>query len=573
MRRITSILILLVGLTLMPGAPARALFFDDDSLVTIDDTKYTGDDFKLWWKFWNDDKSPLPETVDPYVEWLLLSQEGKRMELDADPGFKRQTRIFLQSRALLMLQNDAVISQIKVTDEDIKKRYEAEYQPRWLIKILKFKDEKAALAAWKELSAKKLTVDELLARKPGPDKPEAYEKWVRPGGIDKGWVTIFGKMKPGEIADPSTHKNGPVLYLLKDQKGGDPEDLAKMHADIERLLSDEQVNSLTQKLLTELRAKYAVKVDEKRLEALDISGLETMDAAADNKAFTDEPIITTNRQNVSEKEFIAVIRRLLESRPTAAHALKDKEESRKLKISTVNNIIAQSVTNWESLDRHYEEKEPFKDEYDFNLRHRLVITLEERLFVPQAKVTDEEIEQEYKKNIARYTQPTMVKLYIIDETQGPIDQIWADVATGESFEKVVKKHFGIETKPREAPSNHLDPEVKAVVEKLGNGDTSKIFKAQGIRVLAHLVERTPETPLPLEKVKESIRSSLTRAKILKLRSDFLDTLKSHSKIKVNESQWKTTRKEIEAEAAKQKEIADAKKREIEAAKQKERGGK
>ena len=121
MQRLTSILILLAALALLPAAPAAAwLFGSDDTLVTIDGTRYSAEDFKRWWQFWKEAEQPLPKTPDPYIDFLLLAREGERMELYAKPDFQRQTRVFLTSRTLLMLKNDAVDSQIKLSDADIK---------------------------------------------------------------------------------------------------------------------------------------------------------------------------------------------------------------------------------------------------------------------------------------------------------------------------------------------------------------------------------------------------------------------------------------------------------------------
>ena len=80
-RRFSTILILLACLVFRPVTPANAWFFDNDTLVSIDGTDYTADDFKHWWKFWNDTDSPLPATPDSYINFLLLSREAARMEL------------------------------------------------------------------------------------------------------------------------------------------------------------------------------------------------------------------------------------------------------------------------------------------------------------------------------------------------------------------------------------------------------------------------------------------------------------------------------------------------------------
>ena len=531
MQRITSILIFLVCLTLLPATSATAGFFTNDTLVSIDENSYTVDDFKRWWNFWREGDQALPETPDPYIDWILLGMEAKRMGMDDEPGFKRQTRIFLQSRGLLTLKYNEVDSRIKVSDVEIKTRYEEQYQPRWLVQRLTFKDEETALAAWQDLTEETLTITELAERNSDQNGPVSeLTSWLRPKAIDQKWIDIFQKLAVGEVAYPSEQDTGLSLYFLKEKKGADEEDFKKWREQIDADLWKEQENTLTEALLDKLREKYQVKVNEELLEALDIK-------AADD-TFTDAAIITTNRKNISEKEFIAVLRRLMSSRPTLAHAAEKEEDARELKTNTVNNIIAQHITNWASLDQRFEEKEPFKWEYEFNYNHRLVRGLKNRLFSSNANITDEEIKQYYQENINTYTQPGMVNIYIIDETQGPLDKIWADVTVGKDFKQVLKENnLHKKLKIHEVPVSFLDKEVQPVVEKLTEGETSQIFKAQGIRVVVHLVKRTPAAPVPLERVKKLIHKKLSREKIDLLNVTFLDSLKSRSEIKIREKNW------------------------------------
>ena len=557
MRRITSILILVVCLGLLPRTQVFAGLFGDDTLVSIDENLYTVEDFKHWWAFWKEDDSSLPETPEPYINWLLLSMEAERMQLDQTPGFQRQTRIFLQSRALLMLKYDEVDSKINITDADIKARYEENFLPRWLIQRLEFTDENHALSSWQKLSEGSLTVDDLLKkvdawkemtvedmtpeerlkRAAEYDGPlDALENWLRPKQIEAGWAEIFKQLEVGDVVDPDKHNKGRILYVLKDKKGADEEDLAQFHDSIKKDLWKEEEDRLTKVLLDNLIDKYQVKINEEKLANLDINGADD--------TFTDAAVITSTQENVSEKQFIAVIRRLLASRPTAAHEAADPELSVELKRETANNIIYQAVTNWESINRHYEEKEPFKWEYEFNYRHRLIQGLENQVIIPKTNVTEEEIEEHYKENPDLYKQPTLVKLYILDENQAPLEQIWADVATGKDFKLAVEEYLDQPLKLSEVPSNHLDPEIRDVVINLVDGETSKIFTAQGIKVLVHLNERTPEALLPLEQVKASVRSRITSDKLRQERHTYLEAIKSGSKIEIKQRNWEKIKKEL-----------------------------
>lgn len=539
MQRIISTLILLLFFALQPdpAVEARAWFFADDTLVSIDGTDYSSEDFKRWWKFWQDKDMALPETPDPYIEWLLLAREGRRMDLDSAPGFGHATRVFLQSRTLLKLKYDAVDSQIKVTDAEVRKRYEEQFVPRYILEGMEFKDEAAAKAAFQELTDGEVPVAELLGRDAEAGGPiKTAEMTFRANAVEKRWKGIYKDLAIGDVLSPEKLGQNKVLWYLKDVKGADDEDFASLRESISADLWEEQEGALTRKLIEDLRVKYEVKVDEERLAAIDLH--------ADRETFTDAPVITTSQQNVSEKEFVAVVDRLTKSRPMVAGDLLDEERTEKLKKDTAYNVIAQSVTNWESLDRHYEEKEPFKWEYDFNYNHRLVTDVQQRLFAAQATVTDEEIKQQYEQNKKRYSVPARAKLYIVDATLGPIEQVWADVATGESFDAAVKKHLENYPRLQEVPVNHLDPEVKPVVEQLVEGETSQIFDAQGIKVLVHLSKRFPEAPIPFKRVQESIRQELYQRKLAQVEKSYLETLKSSSTIEVKQGQWKAIQKEL-----------------------------
>ena len=140
----------------------------------------------------------------------------------------------------------------------------------------------------------------------------------------------------------------------------------------------------------------------------------------------------------------------------------------------------------------------------------------------------------------------MVKIYIVDETQGPIDQIWAEVAVGKKFLDAVGQQMEMRVMSQEVPENHLDPEVKAVVAKLGKGETSKIFKAQGVNVIVHLAERVVGKPVPFDRVKGSIKTQLVGEKVKELRNDYLKQIKSGTEIVVKEGPWKEVKEKLEA---------------------------
>jgi hypothetical protein len=525
MRRLTPVLILLFLSAFWCSAPQAAFWRSDDTLLSVDGTKYTSADFKRWWGFWNDEGLSAPKSIDPYLDWLLLVREGERMELASDPSVQRQAKVFLTSRALLLLKHEAVDSQIEVTEADVRARYDERYTPRWLVQRLRFKDEASTAEARRVLADGSLTLEELLGRSMEEGGPMHHrEDWLRPAGIDRGWAELFRDLGVGELVEPARHGEGVMLYRLKDRKGGDDEDLATVRRSIERDLWKERESALTLEMLDGLRRKFEVKVDEERLAAVDLD--------APDDALTDDVLIATNRQNVTVRDFVQIARKDMAMRLSGHGSAEEEAKMHKGRI--VAGIIAQNVTNWESLDRRFQDREPFKWEFEFHVRHRIAGAVEERLFAPKAAVSEAEVKEHYEKNLHQYTSPETAKLIILDDTQGPVDKVWTELVTGKSFRAAVREHFGKELPSQEVPVNHLDPAVKAVVEKLARGDTSQPFTALG----------SPGKPVPLEQAGPVIRNKLVRERMDRERKEYLDLLKARSKIEVKAKKWAALQKEL-----------------------------
>lgn len=533
MRHFISILILLTSMMFTQVTPALSWWWDDP-LITMDGVRYTNDDFKTWWKYWNDQSLELPKTVDPYLDWLLLVREGQRMELDQVPAFQHKTRVFLQVRSLLMLKKEEINDRIQVSEDELRARYRELYTPIWLMQRLEFKDEAAADTFREELANGSLAYDELVKRTPEEGGPlSTREDWRRPSSIDPAWADLFRPLAAGETTAPQPFDDHFIVYRVKERSEGDDQDFAKLRDRLKDSVWKEQEESLTEAMLEKLMIKYDVKVNRERLALLPV--------IAPDEVYTDEPIITTNRQNVSEKDFIVLLRRGVGSRLSHNPGV---EEMNEIKESVLKGILNQNLTNWESLDRNYQDREPLKPEYDFNVNHRLTLALADKLFMPEAEIGQEEIESFYKANIARYSQPELVKFNIVEDVDGSVDRIWSDVIVGKEFSAAVKAETQKSVGPTDMPVSHLDEAVQKVIEGLSKGETSEPFVSNGVRYIVHLIDHSPAKPLPLARVADSIRAKLERDRLEQKRKSYLDQLKSRSEIKVSNSAWEKVKKEL-----------------------------
>ncbi len=521
---------------LAPISPGQAgWFWDDDTLVTIDGQKYTTEDFRIWWENWREKDQPLPETPDPFIDWTLLYREAERMKLYEDPAYRKKVLTFLKARTLMMLKAEEVDRKIDISDDAMWQRYQEQYAPMYQLNILFFHTREAAEKTVERFGDRRADDEQFSTLQIGKDGLVSLQtRWYRPVGVNPEWLDIIRGLKPGDFTEPIPWQKGFVVLRLQNIREGDREDFATVRKSIRDALRKEQETVRTRELLEKLRKKYKVVVDEKRLEALDIE--------APDDSFGDEPVITTDRGSVTEKQFMAQVRRLQRFRQQNGF---NQDSDYDFKKQVLSGIIDQTLTTWEGLARGYEKKAPLKGVYTFYCQHRLIRNLEERLFIPEAQVTDEEIEKYYREHIDEFTQPKIIRMAIVEGTRESLDALWTEVAMGGNFMDVARERLGHPVPVREIPYNHLEPEVKAVVDKLTNGEISPVFTVKEHVTMLQLVERKPARAMELDRVRKHIHDKLYQEKIKAARKAFLARLRAQSTIEVNDKVWRKLRDEME----------------------------
>jgi len=108
----------------------------------------------------------------------------------------------------------------------------------------------------------------------------------------------------------------------------------------------------------------------------------------------------------------------------------------------------------------------------------------------------------------------------------------------------VKNHTGKSETKREFPVDHLLPEVRELLKKMNQGETSQPFVSQGQRAILHLVDRVPAAQIPYERAEKSIREKLLKEKLNNKREAYVAQLREGSTIEINESAWKAIQDEL-----------------------------
>ena len=542
MRRLNCVKVLVLLLALGLGwAKAYGWMSGNTWLVKINGQKYTKDDYLHWWENWKDKDTPPPESLEPFIDWFLLVQEGERMRLFETPEFRRKVRIFLEVRALMLLKGEEVDKKIKITPEEIRKVYERDYVPLLHVRAVNFPSQEEARAFLAKLKSK--SMEDLVKEEFPKRNRRAFDwGWRRPSLFPKDVRALLLKAGKGQVVGPLHWMGKYWIFKVVDKKGARDEDFEKMKENIRVRLWKEEEHRLTARLMERLKKKYHVWVDEALLKSLDVEHPREEDL--------DKPILKMGKMELKVKDFIALVDKELKFRRKYRFSTRDME---RIKRSVMANLIAQTLTSWEAMSRHYEEKPPFKWLYRFYCQRRLIKELEAQLFWPKVKVTPDEAEKYYREHPQEFRLPDLVKVAMVQTSDEKVAKAMARaLERGEDFFEVARKFTFHEALVHRVPLDHLAKPVKEVLATLAPGEVGGPVKVGNYFYLVKLIERKSGRLKPFETVKGEIIEKLKKKKFQEIRSRYLAELKKRSDIKVNEAAWKKLKEEIRREYEKEK---------------------
>jgi len=507
----------------------------NSALVSVDGQEYSGDDFRVWWENLREKDMVLPETPDPFVDWILMFREAERMQLYQDQEYRKKVLTFLKARTLILLKAEEVDSKISISDQDLRVRYQRDFTPVFQVNLLFFSNREAADNLRQQFGGRPVDEEQFKDVASGQNgllsiRTQAY----RPGFIDPGWREILDRLEKGGMSQPMAWKKGFVVLRLQEKTEGSADDFELVRRQIRQSLWKERQADLTIRLLQELRRKYEVKVHQDRLQQLDIT--------RSDDSFSNEPIVTTTHGLVSEKEFMIQVRRMQRFRRQNGFS---EDNSETFKQRVVNGIIDQTLTSWEARARQYETKPPFKDTYTYYCRHRMIKALEGRIFLPQAEVRPGDIKDYYQQHIQEFTLPETIRMVIAEGSEQEMNGLWTEVAMGGDFMLLARKRLGLKLPVREIPADHLQKQVYEVVSRLSKGELSPVFTVDGHVTLVQLVERRPARVQPLDMVGSRIGEKLQKQRLATVREEFLIRLREQSTIQIDNDMWQQLKKEME----------------------------
>lgn len=528
-------LLLLCTCLLVGGMSHNAhAWFWNKSLVTINGESFAEQDYRDWWQNWQEPNMPLPTSLDDFINWQLMAQEGQRMQLDLEANYQRKLDTFLKVRSLMIFKNQEVDSKIQVNPAALWKIYVEEYCPRWQVGVFFFESKENAAEKGEYLRQGTLSIEELKAipsKEGGPLFSEA--KWLRRPQIKEDWISVLRDKEVGHITAPTPMGHFFIILHFMEEKGPQQDDFSTVQSFIETKVRKQQSAELTEKLVAKLQLQYQVVVDQEFLATIGDTPL--------NQEHSARPVITTNKENFSAGALQVMIAKERQFRKQYNF---QPEDAAALKKRVVASMLAQTLVSWEAMARHYEKKEPFKSTYEFYHRHRLTKEIEKRFIRPKSQLEEAEILVYYENNQHLYSHPEIINFILVEGEEELINRMRLEITQGDDFSFVVKKHFPSGLSVQQLPINHIEGELKAPLLALSKGEVSQPFTMQRNAAMVKLVSRRSAVPVPFEQIKDELAQKLSEEKFNTTRAQFLSILKNKSTIKVNSKKWTKLQQEL-----------------------------
>lgn len=533
MRKLIYLLILFFIALCIPTFSSHAQW-SKSPLVTINEQEFSSEDFEKWWKYWKEEGDSFPDNLGEFIEWQLMAEQAKSMELDSTPGYVRKVGIFLKMRSLLLLRDEEVVSKIHIDEKEIQHLYNTEYLPIWSVHILYYRNKNEAETAQKDItSGNKSFADVSKTVDPHKDNIRYAERIFRPVAVSKKpeWLASLTKLDRDGITPVIKEGDWFAIGRLEDITEPPENDYDQVKNLLENNIFKIKQQELQQELIEKLKIKYKVKIDEEVAVRLEEGTLP--------EEWLDRPVVTTDRSAYAAKNISQLLAReekLRKQNPLTA------EKKKAMARNFIESIIADAVQGYESIERHYEEREPLKPEFEFYKKNRLNIALKKWLFAQMEEIDDGQLTAYYEKNIQSFTSPEMVHLGLVTTDQKTAKKIWLATLKGREFFNVVEKDLGLEIKIQKLFYDNLAPELQQEIAGLADGDVSSPVEADGNTYIFKLFEHKKKQAAPLDRVEEAIRKQLADEKFIKVRAEYIRNLKKASSISVNQQEWEAIQK-------------------------------
>jgi len=500
-------------------------------LMVIDGQEYSADEYKAWWQQWRDRDDQKQESIEPFVNWMLMVREAERMDLATLPDFKHKVEVFVEARALMLLKQEEVDSKIAINDADLQASYDRQYVPRRLIGALEFASLDQATRFKDRFAGQAMTLEGLRVLPDGQaELPFVLQQpqWLRPINTPVSWQAALEQAAAGALCGPVPLGEKAAILFVAEVKVGDQDDFAKKKAAIHYDLRKRREQALTEELVRVLMSKYQVRLAEEVLQKISLT-----DPGRNDR---EQVLITSDRSSVTVGYFLDQIRKEID----ITHALPTEADGQmQMKRRLAKTMIANSVVSWEALARHYEEKEALAGAYRFYRQNRLVVELENRTPGAGQPVAEVEAQAYYQAHQDDFRRPDMIRGVMVAGPEAAVKTVWAEVAGGGELSRAAEANAVKVAVPaaNEVPLQHFSAAAQKVLAGLKAGEMSPPFLDNDQWVVIRLIEQRAGTAIPYEQVAQTVKERVAADNKARRRQVLTEALRARSTVTINDDVW------------------------------------
>lgn len=212
-----------------------------------------------------------------------------------------------------------------------------------------------------------------------------------------------------------------------------------------------------------------------------------------------------------------------------------------------NYVITREVLHQEAKRRGVDKDKRILSKVEDFKRAMVIDALLEEVLKGKDQVTDSEIEQYYKENKNRFTEPREVKIrQIFVTSESVLKEVLKKLSRGERFEKLASTYNvgpfredggNLGYIRRGQLASPFAPIEEAAFSLREKGEISEVVKTSYGYHLLRLEDKIGTVLRPLSEVKEKIRFFLQTKKRQDAYLEYVKELKSKAKILINEPLW------------------------------------
>ncbi|WP_456465212.1 peptidylprolyl isomerase [Desulfurobacterium sp.] len=501
-------------------------------LVKIGNKTYTVKDFQNWWENWKVDGSKFPENPTPFIDWMLLFENGTELGLYKLPSYQKKIRQFVKVRSLLLLEGDTLAPAKKVSDKEVMNYYKKNYIPKFKLDIYFFQTKEEAAKA-KKLIEKGIT-GEKLAKVLGIKNKMHFERktdWMRPFEINNtAQRELILKARKGEAIGPVKDGKMWLIIVVSDKTDKENNINEVLKSAKEKLIKIKEAEA-TEQLLKQLRKKYPVWVNQKLLRKINPNNIPAK--------LKKEILLKVGNYALTVGGFMKFLKQEIE---WEKHSRFGKVNLQIAKKRVVDSIINQTLVGLEALNRHYERREPLKSMFEFYCQNRIIKELENRVLKPKVKISESEIKDYYIRHKSEYRLPDKIKIRFLQTSDVRLaKKLYKELQAGKNFKDLTKEIMGYDNVV-EIPYSHLLPESKKVIDKLKIGEVSKPFRIKNTYFMVEVLQVQKNRYKPISEVKKEIERKLFEDKFKAIKQEYIkqlyiNLLSKGKEVKVNWDVW------------------------------------